>query len=561
MWSSMNLDGPEDKDLGMKLSKYIQTFKERNMPGKAVRFLSLCCLFVSAVFLNGCFGNSQAEKGFTRLEDFQKPGVRLAVIQGSASEIQARQYFSQNKLSFYLNASDALLALKDQKVDALAYDRDILENIAATVPDTIVVPQDYNSCDIAIGINKDQKQLLAQVNKALQNLKAGNIFKEMDNHWQSKDPAEIAPDLEKEDPGLPELKIGTSATVPPWMYMHNNKLTGFDKELSLRIAKALGRRTSFKIMEFDALIAALETGKVDLVISNLNETEERKQKIAFSQAYHVSRSTVLVLKKNWQGSGQAAAGSVVTTNTNGTITGRLLTYKESLKTSFTRNFIVEDRYKMILQGLKTTIIISLGAAVLGTILGFGLCMLRRSKRKLFNGPARIFIKVMQGTPLVVFLMIMYYIVFGKVAVNPIFVAILAFSINMAAYVAEMIRSGLDAVDKGQREAAYAMGFNKLQTFIKIVAPQALKYILPVYTGEFISLLKMTSVVGYIAIQDLTKMSDIIRSRTYEAFFPLIVTALIYLVVAWSLASVLAYLEYRIDTKQRPRQLTGIKVKS
>src|SRR5574344_1425959 len=104
-----------------------------------------------------------------------------------------------------------------------------------------------------------------------------------------------------------------------------------------------------------------------------------------------------------------------------------------------------------------------------------------------------------------------------------------------------------------------MGFSKFQTFIKIVAPQALKQILPVYTGEFISMLKMTSVVGYIAIQDLTKMSDIIRSRTYEAFFPLIITALIYLLVAWILTAALSYLEYRIDPKQRPRTLKAVKL--
>ena len=234
-------------------------------------------------------------------------------------------------------------------------------------------------------------------------------------------------------------------------------------------------------------------------------------------------------------------------------------FMAGVKESFRRNFMVEDRYKMILAGLKTTIFITVCAAILGTILGFGVCLLRRSRSKLGSGLAYVFVKVMQGTPLVVFLMIMYYIVFGKASINPIYVAIIAFAINMAAYTSEMMRTGIEAVAKGQWEAAYAMGFSKFQTFSKIVAPQALKQILPVYTGEFISMLKMTSVVGYIAIQDLTKMSDIIRSRTYEAFFPLIVTALIYLVVAWSLTSILVYLEYKIDPKKRPRTLKGVKL--
>jgi polar amino acid transport system substrate-binding protein len=185
--------------------------------------------------------------------------------------------------------------------------------------------------------------------------------------------------------------------------------------------------------------------------------------------------------------------------------------------------------------------------------------LRRSPKKYLNLPAGIFVKIMQGTPMVVFLMIMYYVVFGGYDINPIIVAILAFALNEAAYMGEMMRTGIDAVDKGQTEAAYAMGFSPVQTFVKIVVPQAVRQILPVYTGEFVSLVKMTSVVGYIAIQDLTKMSDIIRSRTYEAFFPLIMTALIYFLVAWVLTSALSYLEYKIDPKKRSRTLKGVRV--
>jgi polar amino acid transport system substrate-binding protein len=136
------------------------------------------------------------------------------------------------------------------------------------------------------------------------------------------------------------------------------------------------------------------------------------------------------------------------------------------------------------------------------------------------------------------------------------VATIAFSINFAAYASEMMRSGIDAVDKGQHEAAEALGFTKPQVFCLITFPQAARHVLPVFRGEFISMLKMTSVVGYIAIQDLTRMSDIIRSRTYDAFFPLIATALIYFAIASMLTSILSYFERKTDTKHRRRTVKG-----
>ena len=127
---------------------------------------------------------------------------------------------------------------------------------------------------------------------------------------------------------------------------------------------------------------------------------------------------------------------------------------------------------------------------------------------------------------------------------------IAFGINFAAYVSEMFRTGIEGVDKGQREAGIASGFTKVQTFVHIIMPQALRQVLPVYKGEFVSLVKMTSIVGYIAVEDLTKASDIIRSRTFDAFFPLIMAAVIYIFIAWLLTLVLDYVEVSIDPKKR-----------
>ncbi len=144
-------------------------------------------------------------------------------------------------------------------------------------------------------------------------------------------------------------------------------------------------------------------------------------------------------------------------------------------------------------------------------------------------------------------MLIYYVVFASVSIDAVLIAILAFALNFAAYVAEIFRTGIEGVDKGQSEAGIAMGFSRLKTFLYIILPQTVRRILPVYKGEFISLVKMTSIVGYIAVQDLTRASDIIRSRTFDAFFPLVMVAILYFFISWFL---MQFIEY-VGTENRP----------
>jgi len=176
-----------------------------------------------------------------------------------------------------------------------------------------------------------------------------------------------------------------------------------------------------------------------------------------------------------------------------------------------------------------------------------------SRSRLLIIPAKVYISLLRGTPVLVILMIIFYVVFASVDIAPEFVAVIAFGLNFAAYVSEMYRSGIEGIDAGQTEAGIAMGFTKVQTFLYIVLPQAVKRILPVYRGEVISMVKMTSIVGYIAVQDLTKASDIIRSRTFDAFFPLIMVAVLYYLIAWLLMVLLGYLEKVTDTKYKARK--------
>ncbi len=162
--------------------------------------------------------------------------------------------------------------------------------------------------------------------------------------------------------------------------------------------------------------------------------------------------------------------------------------------------------------------------------------------------------------MVVLLMILYYVIFGKSGMAAMWVAVIGFSLNFGAYVSEILRSGIESIDGGQREAALALGFSENQAFFRFIFPQAAVRQLPVYRGEMISLLKNTSIVGYIAIQDLTKMSDIIRSRTYEAFFPLIATAIIYFIIAWMISLIVKFVLKKIDPRTKKRGVKGVTVK-
>jgi polar amino acid transport system substrate-binding protein len=155
----------------------------------------------------------------------------------------------------------------------------------------------------------------------------------------------------------------------------------------------------------------------------------------------------------------------------------------------------------------------------------------------------------------VLLMVVFYVIFASTQVNPLWIAVLAFGLNFGAYTAEILRSGVQSIDRGQTEAGIAMGFNPLATFIYIVLPQTIQRILPVYKGEFISMVKMTSIVGYVAVQDLTKASDIIRSRTFDAFFPLIMVAVLYFLISWVLIQFLEYLERSTDPVLRRQRRT------
>jgi len=225
------------------------------------------------------------------------------------------------------------------------------------------------------------------------------------------------------------------------------------------------------------------------------------------------------------------------------------TYKKA-KDSFLRSFIENNGWKSMLKGLSVTLEVTFFSAGFGIILGFIVGIIRSTHDKtgklvILNKCAKIYITIIRGTPVVVQLMIIYFVIFQTYDVSRVFAAIIAFGINSGAYVAEIFRSGIMSVDNGQMEAGRSLGLSYNQTMWKIIMPQAIKNVLPALGNELITLLKETSVAGYIALEDLTRVGDTIKTVEYEVFWPLFGVAAIYLIVVLGLTKLLSLLERRL----------------
>ena len=284
-------------------------------------------------------------------------------------------------------------------------------------------------------------------------------------------------------------------------------------------------------MEFDSIITAVSSGKADVGIAGMTVTPERQKNIDFSDSYTTSQQ-VIVVRNN-----DAVSGGT------------------SLSEKFKTDFLTDNRYQFILTGLKNTLIIAACAALIGIVIGFLVAVVRSShdktgNLKILNAICTVYLTTIRGTPSMVQLLIIYYIIFGSMNISKLVVAILAFGINSGAYVAEIFRSGIMSIDNGQFEAARSLGLTYRQTMLSVILPQAFKNVLPALANEFIVLLKETSISGYIGLTDLTRGGDIIRSITYDAFLPLLGVAFIYLVLVVILSALVKKLERRLRSNER-----------
>lgn len=482
--------------------------------------------------------------------DTEFAAARYGIISVTIQNWLAETYPNAS-VFMYPAAADAFLALETGKVDFCVASRASAQYMGMLDPNIVIV-QDHvldEACSIAVA--KSNQELRDALDEALAELVADGTLDGIISRWTGTAPDEYAPVKVPEGSGSGGvLRVAISPDVTPICFVLDGEYAGIDIELIEWLAYALDKKVEYINMQFDALLPALESGKADVALSDIVDTPERRKSVNFTEAYFDNPQVIAAYRGSTASTAQKGTDVGSTKEKEGFLNG--------LAASFERTFITESRWKMILSGLEITVIISVFSGAVGSVIGFGICMFRRSRIKPVALLTAVFIRMIQGTPIVVLLMILYYVIFASFSnISAVLVAVIGFSVNFGVYVSEMMRTGIDAVEKGQIEAATALGYNGMQTFCKVTFPQAARHFLPVLKGEFISMVKMTSVVGYIAVQDLTKVSDIIRSRTLEAFFPLIATAVIYFVIANILTMTLSFIEIRLDPKRRKGILKGV----
>jgi polar amino acid transport system substrate-binding protein len=470
----------------------------------------------------------QANQG-TTMDEVAKG--KIGVLLGTVYDTYLQKHYPTAEVLQYKNYPDLILAVQSNKVDSGFINCQAFKELQKENPFLSLLVTDVFTNPVGVGFNKENSALREEFNAFLAEIKSNGVYDDWRKRWIT-DGNYAMPQIENPKTNG-QLIVGmVSDKGLPFTVIKDNQLIGSDVELVYRFGAYLKKEVVISDMEFSGLIAAVSSNKAEMIVSTIMITDERKKQIDFSDPYFELSACVMGAKQE-----QAVAQESPS-------------FLQSVSDSFYNNIIAENRYLLIVDGIKTTGLISVLAILLGTLLGALICFMRMSRQTLVQGFAKFYISLVRGIPVLVLLMLIFYVVFAKVNINPVLAAVLAFGINFAAYVSEMFRSSIESIDKGQTEAGIAGGFTKAQTFIYIVMPQAIRRVLPVYKGELISLVKMTSIVGYIAVQDLTKASDIIRSRTFDAFFPLIMTAVLYFLISWLLLLLLGGIEQKTELKRK-----------
>ena len=523
-----------------KVERKDKSMKENNslhQVGKKLTycFMSLVLCMLMMVAITGC-GKQKSESGqisaITCVDDLE--GKNIGVQIGTTGDIYASDYEGDEagtKITRFNKGTDAVQALKQGKVDCVIIDEQPALTFINKNSELSILEEEFALEEYAICVAKENKELTSSINQALQNLKEnGTLAEIIDNYigddTKGKTPYESPKDVVRKNG---TLTMATNVAFPPYEYYENGVATGIDVDMAQAVADELGMELVISDMEFDSIIIAVQSGKADIGVAGMTVTEDRLKNIDFTESYTTAKQVIIV--------------------NNGGISEGM-----SLGEKFYQTFVEQGRWKYIPKGLLNTVIITLCAGLFGIILGFVFAIIRvahdrnvekTAMLKILNTIAKIYLTVFRGTPMMVQLLIMYYVVFASVKVNPLLAAVLAFGLNSAAYVAEAVRAGIMSIEIGQFEAGRSLGFHYAQTMRYIILPQAVKNALPAMCNEFIALLKESSIVGYIGLMDLTKAGDIIRSNTYEALIPLCSVALVYLLIVMVLTAGVSRLERRL----------------
>ncbi|MDO4940078.1 MAG: ABC transporter substrate-binding protein/permease [Erysipelotrichaceae bacterium] len=469
------------------------------------------------------------------VSSFNNSDIKVGVQTGSIQEGIIDKNLPNAQKVYFDDYSAISLALSEGKIDCFVVPRMMYLRIKETYNQFKMCSETFEGGDVAFGVSKDpsKDKIYEQLCEYITNNKA--LLDDLFEQWTTNIDEVERPNYKDLSAENGVLQIVTAATAQPLVYVENNEITGFEIDVLTRFGKEYGYGLELTNTSFDSVILSLKQDKADIASAFLAATEERKESIRFSTPYYNEYNLLVYCDEI----------SIGTSN--------------GFFDNFNKSFIKEDRYKLLLDGFVTTILIAVSSTVLATLLAGVICYLKIKGNKVVASICNGYIQIFEGTPILVLLLVFYYIIFSDRGTSAILVSIIVCSLNSAAFFAESFYAGITNVDPGQKEAGLSLGYSEFQTFIKFVLPSAAQTFLPTYQSSIISLLKGTSVVSYISVQDLTKAAEIIRSRTYEPMLPLITIALVYFL----LSRLITYIFKRIQESMKPQRcgkyLKGVKL--
>lgn len=484
-------------------------------------------------------------------------GKTAGVMTGTPQDSIIRAKVQDVTIQYFNSATDLALALQTKKIDFIALPTVNYYTLVQQYTDLGYLDVAFAVYDIGTVFAKTEKgdALRAEFNQYINELKASGELEKMQDYWLFPNDWDTVDIPTTGQNGT--LTFATTSTLKPFSFKLNDQNVGFEVDLAARFCREYGYSMKIEDVDFAGILSGITNGRYDFAASQISWTPERDQSVNFSEFYYtqtfvpivnatVFSSPALITANTANADSDSSdAGAAVTDNSQeGQET------QSGFWTSIRRSLIDEDRWISILQGLLITLLITVAGFALANLLGGIFCAMTMSRSKVLKFIAGIYSRLMQGLPIVVILMILYYIIFGHSKLSNIIVAIFGFGLVFGAYMAQLFQGSIESVDKGQWEAALTMGLTKGQVFVGIVLPQAIRAMLPGYFSNLISLMKGTAIVGYIAVNDLTKAGDIIRSNTYEAFVPLITVAVCYFAIACILIAIMNIIRKRLSQEYR-----------
>lgn len=482
-------------------------------------------LLLQVVFLFGCGKGPADVPDPTCLEDLS--GYRVAVSSGDSYDHLISEY--PEIIPVRVGSGEVLVTVQKGKADYGMLDS--ISCLSVDISEYGLEPKftGFRSMDYPIVFSRGSAELCDRFNDFVLYADSSGLMQRLKNKWINADESiHVLDSLDLPVSGTP-MKVAAAGIRYPYTYYSGNELTGFQTDMMRHFSAWSGIPVEIKFYDVSAAIQEMQINRLDATYIPITINEERAQIVVPSIPY---------------------------LHDGGMCFGRIREYVEEksflqkVKDSFRNNLITENRWTLMADGLWLTIYVSLLSVLLATAMGAMICRMRMSGKRFASGFARVFVDVVRSIPLLVLLMLLFYVILAPFQLPAQMTAVVCFGLYFGAYMSETFRTGIESIDGGQWEAGAALGMKRFLTFRKVVLPQALLRIIPVYKGQIITLVKSTSIIGYVAIMDLTKASDVIRARTFDAFFPLLFVAAIYLLVSWVFGIGLDIMERKLTPKSR-----------